>query len=164
MSDPVSPASPRPALSFQSINPSASKTLILIHGALSSHHEWDLILSTNVLSPYHLLIPDLPSHGQTPSSIVLDLPDTAALLADLITTHAKNSKADLVGMSLGGYTSIYLAQKYPQLIGDGGLFVSGIGQGWPKKGSWMSWVYGCVLFTSGWASGQGVGGVSLFWA
>jgi pimeloyl-ACP methyl ester carboxylesterase len=56
------------------------------------------------------------------------MPDTAALLADLVSKHAKDGKADLVGMSLGGYTSIYMAAKYPHLIGKGGLFLSGCGR------------------------------------
>jgi pimeloyl-ACP methyl ester carboxylesterase len=140
-------------LHFKSINPASARTLLLLHGAFSSHHEWDLVIQTGHLDSYHLLVPDLPSHGQsTSSSLPFNLSDTAALLVVLITKHAKDGKADLVGMSLGGYTSIYLASKYPELIGEKGLFVSGCWQGWPPAGGWMSWAYGLVLFCSGWIS------------
>jgi pimeloyl-ACP methyl ester carboxylesterase len=98
------------------------------------------VIQTGDFDSYYLLVPDLPSHGQSTSlSLPFNLSDTAALLADLITKHAKDGKAGLVAMSLGGYTSIYLASKYPELIGERGLFVSGCGQGWPPAGGWMSY-------------------------
>jgi pimeloyl-ACP methyl ester carboxylesterase len=142
-----------PALSFKSINPGASRTILLLHGAFSSGLEWELVCLTPHLSSYHLLIPDLPSHGQsTSASIPFNFPDTAALLADLVTKHAINGKADIVGMSLGGYTATYLAQKYPDIVGAGGLFISGCGRSWPAPGSWMTWASGLVLFFTGWVS------------
>lgn len=64
------------------------------------------------LNSYRLFIPDLPLHGQSTSmSIPFDSPDAPALIADLVTEHAKKGKADLVGMSLGVYTAIYMAQN-----------------------------------------------------
>jgi len=138
-----------PTLYFKSINPEASRTLLLIHGAITSHHEWALVSQTPYLSSYHLLIPDLPSHGRsTSASIPFNISDTAALLADLIAKHGKNGKADLAGMSLGGYISIYLANKYPDVVGKGGLFVSGCGQTWPKPGSWRTWLNGFAMLLS----------------
>ncbi|KAH8647076.1 Alpha/Beta hydrolase protein [Tricladium varicosporioides] len=137
-------------LFFKEVNPGATRTLLLIHGAISSHHEWDLVIEC--LPPsFHLLIPDLPCHGRsTSATIPLTLGSTAMLLKDLITKHAKNGKADVVGMSLGGYTAIYLAQRYPEVVND--LFVSGVGQPWPKPGTWMSSVYGSILALSSWGT------------
>lgn len=138
-----------PAISFKSINPGASRTLLLLHGAISSHHEWDLFHQTGHLSSYHLLIPDLPSHGQsTSASIPFNFPDTAALLADLIAKHGKNGKANLVGMSLGAYTSVYTAAKYPDVVGKGGLFLSGCGRVFPTPGSWGAWLNTVAGFLS----------------
>jgi len=138
-----------PVLHFKSLNQSASRTLLLIHGAMSSHHEFDIVSQTTHLSSYHLLIPDLPSHGLS-SAISFNIPDTAALLADLVAKEAKNGKADIAGMSLGGYTAIYAAQKYPNIIGAGGLFVSGCEKTWGKVGSWRTWVYGLTMTFSAW--------------
>jgi len=140
-----------PELFFRSINSDASQTLVLLHGGFCSHHEWDLVSQTAHLSSYHLLIPDLPAHGSfTSASIPFTLPDAASLLADLITKHAKNGKASLVGLSLGGYTSIYIAQKYPGIIADQGLFVTGCGHSWPRPGSWKSWAVACLMFVFNW--------------
>ena len=86
---------------------------------MPSSHEWDIVSRNPHLSTYHLLIPDLPSHGLS-FSIPFNVPDTAALLSDLVSKEAKNGKADIAGMSLGGYTAIYAAQKYPHMIGEGG--------------------------------------------
>ncbi|CZR61107.1 uncharacterized protein PAC_11003 [Phialocephala subalpina] len=142
-----------PTLFFRTVNPNASRTLLLIHGAFSSHHEWDLVCRTLEQSSYHLLIPDLPGHGRsTSSTIPFNLEDTAALLADLVTKHAKNGKADIVGMSLGGYTAIFMAQKYPNIIGEAGLFVSGCARPWPARGTVLGWANGLMLFLSGWIS------------
>lgn len=104
-------------LSFKSINPAARRSLLLIHGGMTSLHEWDLVHQTNThLSKYHLLVPDLPSHGRsTSASIPFDFPDTAALLADLVAKHGKDGKADLAGMSLGAYMAMYIAAKYSEI-------------------------------------------------
>ncbi|KAH6681436.1 Alpha/Beta hydrolase protein [Halenospora varia] len=139
-----------PKLFFKEINPGAPRTLLLLHGAISSHHEWDLVVE-RLPSSFHLLIPDLPCHGRsTSATIALTLESTAIALKDLITKHAKNGKADIVGMSLGGYTTIYLAQRYPEVIND--LFISGVSQSWPKPGTWMSSGYGSVLALSSWGT------------
>jgi pimeloyl-ACP methyl ester carboxylesterase len=138
-----------PGLYFTSLNPLASRTLLLLHGSFSSHREWDLV-STH-LSSYHLLVPDLPAHGRsTSANIPFAIPDTAALLADLVTKHAKNGKADIIGMSLGGYTAIYMAQKYPNLVETGGLFLSGCGRPFPRPGSFLTWANGFALALAGW--------------
>jgi pimeloyl-ACP methyl ester carboxylesterase len=134
-------------LHFETKNPSGTQTILLLHGAFSSHHEWDLVAATPHLSQYHLLIPDLPSHGRSTSkSIPFNVADTAGLLAQLITEHAKDGKADVVGMSLGGYVAIYMAQRYPDVIGQGGLFVSGCGRPWPQPSGVMMWASGLVMF------------------
>lgn len=140
-----------PKLFFKSINPDATRTLVLIHGGFCSHHEWDPVSRNAHLSSYHLLIPDLPAHGvSTSASIPFNLPDAASLLVDLISKHAKNGKAGLVGLSLGGYTSIYVAQKYPDIIAEEGLFVTGCGHSWPGPGTWKSWAVGLLMFVFNW--------------
>lgn len=134
-------------LHFKSINPSATRTLLLVHAAMSSSHEWDLVSQSPHLSSYHLLIPDLPSHGRS-AKIAFNIPDTAAFLADLITKEAKNGKADVAGLSLGGYTAIFTAHKYPDIIGD--VFVSGCEKTWSNKGSWKNWTEGLTLTFFAW--------------
>jgi pimeloyl-ACP methyl ester carboxylesterase len=136
-----------PELFFKSINPDAPRTLVLLHGGFCSHHEWDLVSQSHHLLSYHLLIPDLPAHGgSTSASIPFNLPDASSLLADLITKHAKHGKAGLVGLSLGGYTSIYMAPKYPGIVSEEGMFVTGCGHSWPRPSSAKSWGIGMLMF------------------
>lgn len=140
-----------PTLFFKSINPEANGTLLLLHGAVSSHHEWQLVSQSPHLKCFHLLIPDLPAHGQSISaSIPFTIPDTAALLADLVTKHAKNGRAGIAGMSLGGYIAIYMVSRYPDIVGDHGVFLTGCGQSWPRPGTWGIWAYGVFIFLRNW--------------
>ncbi|KAH8806192.1 Alpha/Beta hydrolase protein [Xylogone sp. PMI_703] len=112
-------------LHFVSVNDAALETVVLIHGAFCSHHEWDIIAQH--LSQYHLLIPDLPGHGRGSSAnLHFTIPDAAALVADLIEKYAHGGRASLVGMSLGGYVALYVAAKYPALVQS--AFVSGCHQ------------------------------------
>lgn len=39
--------------------------------------------------------------GQLSVKITVTIPDTVAVLADLVTKHTKNGKADFIGMRLG---------------------------------------------------------------
>jgi hypothetical protein len=51
-------------------------------------------------------------------------------------------------MSMGSYTAIYIAQKYPEIVEN--LFLSGVGQSWPAAGTWMCSAYGPIMFLSSW--------------
>src|ERR1700728_671806 len=99
-------------------------TILLLHGAFSSHFEWDFVIPH--LSSYHLLIPDLPAHGSSMDLGPFSIPYATSLLAKLIRNEAKNGKAHVVGLSLGGYTGLSLAKDYPELVDV--VFVTGCGK------------------------------------
>lgn len=98
---------------YESLNPSASTTIVLIHGAIVSGTDWDLVKPH--LNDYHLLIPDSPGHGRS-----VDLPfsveGAADHIAKLISAQAKGGKAHIVGHSLGSKVAIRLAEKYPEVV------------------------------------------------
>lgn len=87
-------------LSYTSFNPSASTTVLLIHGACATGQTWDLVVP-HLVESYHVLVPDLPGHGAsrdvTPFSVVY----AARLLEKLMRQQARGGKAHVVGHSLG---------------------------------------------------------------
>jgi pimeloyl-ACP methyl ester carboxylesterase len=143
MSQSTSP--PPPTLNFLSLNPTAptttTETLLLIHSGFSSHRDFTFV--TPHLPNYHLLIPDLPGHGRSTShSTPFSPTDAAALLADLIAREARDGKAHVVGVSLGGVVGLYLAAKYPDRVRS--VFVTGCGR--DLRSSLSAGYFGAFVF------------------
>lgn len=107
-------ASTEPCLAHLSLNPNAETTVLLIHGAFSTGGDWDLV--TPLLADYHLLVPDLPGHGQSRTITPFSVPYAASLLKNLITEKAHNGTAYVVGGSLGAKVAICLASTYPEVV------------------------------------------------
>jgi len=53
----------QPSLFFQSHNERGAETILLIHGACGSSHEWNEVILHLTVKDYHVLVPDLPMHG-----------------------------------------------------------------------------------------------------
>ncbi|KAF2231310.1 alpha/beta-hydrolase [Viridothelium virens] len=104
-----------PIIPHQSLNPTAPTTILLIHGALSTSEEWNLV-APHLQPTYHLLIPDLPRHGASTALTPFTIPHTTTLLAHLILTHAHNSAAHIVGLSLGAHLAVHFAATHPTLV------------------------------------------------
>ena len=111
-------------LHYTGHNPSARTTIILIHGAFSSGKDWGLVVP-HLAHSYHLLIPDLPGHGQSRNVTPFSVEYSSRLLEQLIRRHAVNRKAHIVGHSLGAHVAINLASSYPAVVN--AVFVSGFG-------------------------------------
>jgi pimeloyl-ACP methyl ester carboxylesterase len=112
-----------------SLNDHQPTTILLLHGLLSSHLEWTYV--TPGLSSYHLLIPDLPAHSSSPDIIPFTIPHAASLVAALLKSHAKSTPCHVVGLSLGGFIAIALANAHPELVQS--LFITGVGGVAEKK-------------------------------
>jgi len=91
-----------------------SPELVLVHGGAQNAHTWDTVALALGCSLYAV---DLPGHGQSdwrddhaywPSNLADDI---AIAIAE-IAPAAKG----VVGMSLGGMTSLALAHSHPQLV------------------------------------------------
>jgi pimeloyl-ACP methyl ester carboxylesterase len=100
-------------LAYQSLSPTASTTIVLVHGAFATSADWDLVAPH--LGSYHLLIPDNPGHGQS-STLPFSVDSSARLIAQLIAEHANSGQAHIVGHSLGAKIAIRLAEKYPDAV------------------------------------------------
>lgn len=127
----VSDASGQPPLACKEQNPSGTTTILFIHGAFSSGAEWDLVAPL-LAKTYHVLLPDLPSHGHSPR-IPFSVLTSTRLLASLVHEKAKGRKAHIVGLSLGAHVAIHLACTYPEVVE--AVFVSGY-EVFPR--SWMT--------------------------
>ncbi len=109
-------------LPHSAYNPCGRATIVFVHGAFSSRSEWDLV--TPYLSQsYHLLIPDLPGHGQSRNITPFSIEYSSRLLAKLIREKSIDGTAHVIGLSLGAHVSIGLASRYPEVVNS--IFVSG---------------------------------------
>lgn len=113
--------SPTQELFFESHNEDKPETIILLHGLLSSHKEWDLVIPH--LRGYHVLAVDLNGHSRSrdiqPTTTVASAKNVAALIRN----HAKDGKAHVVGLSFGGFVGLVVAKTHPELVLS--LFASG---------------------------------------
>nr|POE72325.1 putative 2-succinyl-6-hydroxy-2,4-cyclohexadiene-1-carboxylate synthase [Quercus suber] len=108
-------------LPVEQLNVEQPISILLIHGAFSSHAEWNMV--TPHLTDYHLLLVDLPNHGADRHIHSFSRETAIDLLAEIIRRDGKGGTAHLMGFSLGASIAVRLASKYPGLVKD--LFVSG---------------------------------------
>jgi len=92
-------------------------SLVFLHGGAQNAHTWDTVaLALGV----PLVCIDLPGHGHSDSAaafdpVALPLQQNAADIATVVRTLAPNARA-VVGMSLGGLTSLALSRDTPDLV------------------------------------------------
>ena len=88
--------------------------LVLLHGGAQNAHTWDTVA---LALGRPLVALDLPGHGHSGPSRTssLDIRSNAADVAAAIRELAAEAKA-VVGMSLGGITTLALADQFPELV------------------------------------------------
>lgn len=91
------------------------KVIVLLHGFLENSTMWDFYLD-EFSKQYEVVCIDLLGHGKTECiGYVHTMEDMAeAVLAAL--TNLKIEKAIFVGHSMGGYVSLALAEKHPEMF------------------------------------------------
>jgi pimeloyl-ACP methyl ester carboxylesterase len=94
---------------------STEPELVFVHGTAQNAHTWDTVALA--LRPHALVAVDLPGHGRSSwrADARYDPRSLADDIAAAIAVLAPNAKA-VVGMSLGGLTSIALAVRHPELV------------------------------------------------
>ena len=92
----------------------APAELVLLHGGAQNAHTWDTVA---MALGRPLVAIDLPGHGHSdaPSEGSLDVGTNADDVAAAVQALAPDALA-VVGMSLGGLTTIALARRHPELV------------------------------------------------
>lgn len=93
---------------------SAPPRLVFLHGGGQNAHTWDTVLLALGVPALAL---DLPGHGHSSWRTDRDYAPTtnAAVVAPVIRAHAPEADA-VIGMSLGGLTTIALMTAVPELV------------------------------------------------
>jgi pimeloyl-ACP methyl ester carboxylesterase len=88
--------------------------LVFLHGGAQNAHTWDTVA---LALGRPLVAIDLPGHGHSDGGRQgsLDIGDNAEDLASVIRELAPNARA-VIGMSLGGLTTLALADRAPELV------------------------------------------------
>jgi len=88
--------------------------LVLLHGGAQNAHTWDTVA---LALDRPLIAVDLPGHGHSDAGRhgSLDVHENAADVASVVRALAPNAAA-VVGMSLGGLTTLALADDAPELV------------------------------------------------
>lgn len=102
------------SLHIQEQGPDSAPTIVFLHGGGGSGWMWQPQL--DALREYHLLIPDLPEHGQSLNVKPFSIQGSASLLADVIRSRAHAGKAHVVGLSEGAQVTIALLASHAELI------------------------------------------------
>ncbi len=95
------------------------KPVILIHGFAEDGNIWQNQIDL-LKGHFKLIIPDLPGSGK--SELIADMSiEGMAELIKAIIAEENISQAIVLGHSMGGYITLAIAEKYPELISAFGL-------------------------------------------
>ncbi|WP_313090064.1 alpha/beta fold hydrolase [Chryseobacterium flavum] len=99
------------------------ETLVLLHGFMENLSIWS-DMEPHLSTDFSLIKIDLPGHGQ---SDIIGETHTMELMAEEVKKVLDNQnleKIHLLGHSMGGYTSLAFAEKYPETLKSLTLFFS----------------------------------------
>jgi pimeloyl-ACP methyl ester carboxylesterase len=88
--------------------------LLILHGLFGGSDNWHTI-ATRLADHFHVVVPDLRNHGQSPHSDEMTYVAMAADVAELLATLGWTS-AIILGHSMGGKVAMQLAVTRPDLV------------------------------------------------
>jgi pimeloyl-ACP methyl ester carboxylesterase len=102
------------SLYFKEVGKGNSETIIFLHGGGIAGWMWDK--QVEAFQDYHCIVPDLPEHGKSIEVGPFTMQGAADTIIDIIKNKAKNGKAHLVGISLGGQIIVQILSKAPEVV------------------------------------------------
>lgn len=98
----------------------------------SNHLEWEHVATH--LTGYHLIVPDLTQHSRSKHIQPLSFEHASDKVASLMAKHAHGGRAHMVGLSLGGFVTMEIVRRHPDIVHS--AFVTGTT---PIK-EWQAWI------------------------
>jgi pimeloyl-ACP methyl ester carboxylesterase len=109
----VSPAAPDDP-TITAVGAPGAPAIVFAHGVRLTRSAWAAQLD-GLGDEFHAIAVDLPAHGSRADE-PFTLERAADLLAETIRTQAAGGRAIVVGLSLGGYVAMALADRQPELV------------------------------------------------
>ena len=115
------------------------KPIIVLHGLMGGLSNFDGVANYFPEKGYKVIIPELPLYTQ--NILKTNVKAFSKYVKDFM-IHMGIDKAILLGNSLGGHIALYFAKSYPELVkgivitGSSGLYESGMGESYPKRGDY----------------------------
>lgn len=91
------------------------QTIIFLHGLGVSSWMWQEQIDS-LKDDFHCLAIDLPGNGDSYQQPWHSLAGSADQVADIIRSKAHNGRAHIVSLSLGGYVTLHLLARHPELV------------------------------------------------
>lgn len=117
----------------QEAGPSEARTIVFLHGGGGAGWMWKPQVVA-LRDEFHILVPDLPEHGQSTEEGAFTIAGAASAVADVIRTRAHGGHAAVVGLSEGAQVALALLAAAPELV-DHAIVSSALVRTMP--GAWM---------------------------
>jgi len=101
-------------LYYQEFGLKNAPVIVILHGFFASSRNWRAI-AKKLSESFHVYVPDLRNHGQSPHAPEMDYPSMAADIKSFLLEH-KLGKVCLLGHSMGGKVAMWAALSHPGLI------------------------------------------------
>lgn len=98
------------------------KPVVLIHGFGEDGNMWETQVA-HLKENYKLIVPDLPGSGKSAMIEDMSMEGMAEIIHSIILAE-KVEACPVIGHSMGGYITLALVEKYPELVSAFGLFHS----------------------------------------
>ena len=97
--------------------------LVFLHGGGVAGWMWDK--QAEYFKDYHVIIPDLPGHGESAEIPFISINDAASKVLTCIREIIGNERIILIGFSLGAQLALEIMSKWPEKV-DSAVILSGL--------------------------------------
>ena len=88
--------------------------IVFLHGGGVSGWMWNRQI--DFFKDYHLLIPDIESHGKSLNEHFISIPESARKIIQLIESKANGGKVIIIGLSLGAQILVEILSTKPEIV------------------------------------------------